>query len=141
MSDQTTTFSPASLSDLLNSATADVTPRVDIPAPIEAYLTEQVNVFAARTNRFRRTMNVTDAIAPAILANRKTAANLGGKDLREAAAREFARQVRQFAADHGLSPATQTDGATVTFRFARPRAASQNGPVTVTTVTAEARAE
>ncbi len=125
---------PPSLSDLLNSATADVEPRVNIPAAIESYLAEQVNVFAARTNRFRRTMNMNDAISPAVLANRPTAQKLTGQPMREAAAKEFARQVRQFAADHGLSTVPVTNGASVTFRFAKVRPAKPTAPVTVTHV-------
>jgi hypothetical protein len=126
---------------LLAGATADVQPRVNIPAPIVAYLRNEAATFAAKTNRFRRTLVISsDALAKGILANRPADLKLIGTDddgnnkLHVAAAKEFARQVRQYAADHNLSPATdRTDSPfAVTYRLAKKQAPKANNPVTVT---------
>jgi hypothetical protein len=134
---------------LLAGATADVQPRVNIPAPIVAYLRNEAATFAAKTNRFRRTLVIAnDVLAKAILANRPADLKLTGADddgnnkLHVAAAKEFARQVRQYAADHNLSPATdRTDNPfTVTFRLARRQAPKVSNPVTVTNIADAANA-
>lgn len=124
------------ISALLANASKDVEPRVQIPAPIATFLGQEAAKFANRTNRFRRTLHTdNDALAKAILEYRPADQKLSGVKLHEAAAKEFARQLRQYATDHKLSPATDRDGSTVTYRLAKPRKTeSANGPVTVTNV-------
>jgi hypothetical protein len=90
-------------------------------------------VFAAHTNRVRRSLVINAQLAPAILAYRpKSEQKLTGDALCIAGAKEFARQVRQYARNHNLSTVPTRDGCKVTFRFAKPREASKNGEVTVT---------
>jgi len=126
---------PLGLSDLLAAATEDREPRVDIPAAIESYLAEQVKVFAAKSNRFKRTLSITDAgLAAAILAGRPTAKRLTGDVQKVEAAKHFARMVRQYAADNNLSSAPATNGTSVTFRFAK-RAADKKPATDTATVT------
>jgi len=120
---------------LLASATEDKMPRVDVPAPIRAYLDNELKTFDVRNNRFRRTMHIeSDALALGVLANRKSDQKLTGYELHEAAAKELARQIRQYGADHDRPVAIERNGAEVTFRIAKHRETSPNGEVTVTNV-------
>jgi len=89
----------------LAASTSDVEPRVTVPQAVTDYLKAERNTFAAKTNRFKRTLTVSDDLARGILEYRPADLKLTGAKLREAGAKEFARQVRQFAADNKLSTA------------------------------------
>lgn len=120
---------------LLTSATSDQAPRVEIPPVMLSYFANERSVFATKTNRFRRTLVITnDALAKAILANRKADLKLTDVALHEAATKEFARQLRQFCADNKLSPAIDRNVNAVTFRMTPTRVKAEAAPVTVTTV-------
>lgn len=120
--------------DMLNMATQDNEHRVHIPEEISKFLAAQLGYFSAN-NRNKRTMVIeNDALARGILVNRTVAsvtrgeksttvkvANLTGPELWEAAAKEFAAMVRQYAADHKLSPVATRDGRTIVFRLAAKR--------------------
>ena len=128
---------------LLAGATKDTEPEVKIPAPIAAFLDGEVPAFRSHTNRFRRTLNInSDALAKGILAYRKADLKLTGHDLHVAAAKEFCRQVRQYAKNNRLSPATTRDDNVVVYRLARPKADKPAAaPVTVTQVPEPAAAK
>jgi hypothetical protein len=113
---------PVSITDLLVTATADVEPRVVIPDGVTAYLNNERSVFATQTNRFKRSVTFTDALSTAILANRPRDLKLAGIARDEAAAKEFCRQVKQYADDHKLSTRPERVGSTVTYRLAKSQA-------------------
>jgi len=120
---------------LLASATEDKMPTVQLPAAIRAYLDNELKTFDARNNRFRRTMHIeADALAHGILEYRKSDNKLTGYELHEAAAKELARQIRQFGADHDRPVSIERNGTEVTFRIAKHREASEPAPVTVSNV-------
>ena len=84
--------------------------RVRIPADRAADFARAATYFSAHTNR--HTLTVTMGT--------------------EANAKLLAKQLSQWATDHNLSTSPKRDGNSVTWRFAKPAAASKNGPVTVT---------
>jgi hypothetical protein len=92
--------------------------RVDIPAERAADFARAATYFSSHSNRFTLTITMPT----------------------EAEAKLLAKQLRQWAEDHGLTCAPKREVCAVTFRFSKPAAASKNGPVTTTTV-AERAAE
>ncbi len=126
MSDQPTPTTP-DLSALLTAATLPA-----VPEGVAKWLSEQLTYFAAK-NTNRRTLVMTAELAPFILANRPEALSLPVAEQGEAAAKEFASQVKTYAAEHGLSCYPKRVACTVTFRFSKPSVTTDN-PVTVTHV-------
>ena len=111
------------LATLLAEATSEVEPRVIIPAGMVTYLDVELKKFLVRTNRYKQTLNVSNAaLAKGILVNRPTAKNLTGTALLEAAAKEFGRQVRQYAADHKMSASITRTGSVTVYRLVKPSA-------------------
>lgn len=133
-------FSPFGKASLA-SATSEVLPQVKVPSAVAEYLADEARYFAgkftraggAMTNRIKSTLRVNDDIARGVLVHRPADLKLTGAKLREAGAKEFARQVRAYAASHNLSTAPSRDNNAVTFRLVKPAPAKPaNGPVTVT---------
>lgn len=92
----------------------------DIAPGVATYCKEQL-AFFAKSNRNRRTITMSAAMAPAILANRPDLVDsLEGSELATAVAKEFARQVKLYADEHGLNCYPKRSGATVSFRFSKP---------------------
>lgn len=124
---------------LLNGAATDALPRIEIPADMVKFFDQERATFAARTNRFKRTMvikNVT--LARVILTGRRDDLKLTGDALFVAAAKHFARMLRQYAEDHDLSTTPRRDPETpnvVVYRLAKPK--PKANPVTVTQTPAE----
>lgn len=125
----------------LAAATSEVLPVVKVPAAVAEYLADEARYFAgkftrqggAMTNRIKSTLRVNDDLARGILVYRPADLKLTGAKLREAGAKEFARQVRSYAASHNLSTAPSRENNAVTFRLVKPAPAKPaSGPVTVT---------
>ena len=118
---------------LITGATKDTAPRVDIPDAIIKFLDADALTFAARTNRFRRTLTVnSDALAKGLLAGRRDDLKLTGSELHIAAAKHFCRMLRQYAEDKHLSTAPQRTDNVVVYRLAKQQPAKTAAPVTVT---------
>lgn len=112
MSENTTT---PDLSAMLTAATLPT-----VPDGVAKYLKDQLGYFSA-SNRNRRTIEMSEAMAPFILANRPDLlSDLEGTDLAVAVAKEFARQVKEYAQEHGLNCYPKRVACTVTFRFSKP---------------------
>lgn len=124
MSEPTTTTQETSvtpdLSAMLNEATLPT-----VPEGVAKYLAEQLGYFSA-SNRNRRTITMSEQMAPFILANRPDLLTLEGTELATAVAKEFSRQAKEYAQEHGLSCYPKRVACTVSFRFSKPTDKSED---------------
>lgn len=106
------TTEPTDLVDLLNEATLPT-----VSPGVAKYCSQQLGYFSLR-NTNRRTLTLTEAMAPSILANRPDLlVKLNGAELAAAVATAFANQVKEYAASIGMNCYPKRAAATVTFRF------------------------
>jgi hypothetical protein len=106
--------------DLDITALLDAATLPTVPEGVAKYCAQQLGYFSA-SNRNRRTITMSEPMAPWILANRPDLLDsLDGIELATAVAKEFSRQVKEYAEGHGLSCYPKRSGCTVTFRFTKP---------------------
>ena len=109
------TLDQARLAVLLKEATLPT-----VPDGVARYIAGELGYFSLKNSNVR-TLNMSKpGLAPFILANRpELLSTLEGDELAVAVAKEFSRQIKEYASEHGLSSYPKRKGCSVTFRVCK----------------------